>query len=222
MALNLTKNNKKGNSMITLHHLNKSRSKRIIWLLEELDVAYEIKPYQRDSVTFLAPPELKSIHPLGKSPVLEDDGLIITESGAITEYLIEKYGKGKLAPQRGTAAYIDYSQWLHFAEGSAMLPLLFKLFIAKDGCKTNFIADYADTEWLKILNYVDQRLEEKTYLVEEQLTGADIMMSMIVENLVENGVIDRFNNLSRYAKQFETHSAFKKAGEIEIHYSKDI
>ncbi|TEW50226.1 glutathione S-transferase family protein [Psychromonas algicola] len=205
--------------MITLHHLNKSRSKRIIWLLEELELEYEIKPYLRDSVSFLAPPELKSIHPLGKSPVIEDDGLIISESGAITDYLIEKYGKGKLAPKRGTNAYVEYSQWLHFAEGSAMLPLLLKLFVAKDGCETNFLAGYADAETLKILTYFNQSLEGKTYLVDEQLTGADIMMSMIVETLVNNGSIETFPNLARYAKQLASHEAFQKADQVEAKFS---
>ncbi|MFA0439065.1 glutathione S-transferase [Vibrio sp. 10N.286.49.C2] len=205
--------------MITLHHLNKSRSKRIIWLLEELGVDYQIKPYQRDSVTFLAPPELKSIHPLGKSPVLEDDGLIVTESGAITEYLIDKYGKGSLAPARGTREYTEYSQWLHFAESSAILPLLLKLFVAKDGCKTHFLADYADAETAKVLSYFDQSLAGKTYLVDEQLSGADIMMSFIVENLVNNGAIANFSNLEKYAKQLATHDAFNKADEVEVRYS---
>jgi len=206
--------------MIILHHLNKSRSKRIIWLLEELGVEYEIKPYQRDRVTFFAPPELKSIHPLGKSPVLEDDGLIVSESGAITEYLIDKYGEGKLVPKRGTAAYTEYSQWLHFAEGSAMFPLLLKLFVNKDGCQTNFLAGYADTETLKILTYFEQSLKGKTYLVEEKLTGADIMMSMIVETLVANGSIENFANLGRYAKQLASHVAFQKADQVEILHSK--
>ncbi|WGV97931.1 glutathione S-transferase [Vibrio sp. YMD68] len=205
--------------MITLHHLNKSRSKRIIWLLEELKLPYKVTPYLRDSVTFLAPPELKSIHPLGKSPVIENDGLIVTESGAITEYLIDTYGKGELAPARGTRAYTEYSQWLHFAESSAMLPLLLKLFVTKDGCKTNFLADYADAETMKVLSYFDQSLEGKTYLVEERLTGADIMMSFIVENLVSNGTIEHFNNLKRYAKQLATHSAFSKADQVESQYS---
>ena len=204
--------------MITLHHLNKSRSKRIIWLLEELELEYEIKPYLRDSVNFLAPPELKSIHPLGKSPVIEDDGLIISESGAITDYLIEKYGKGKLAPKRGTHAYVEYSQWLHFAEGSAMLPLLLKLFVAKDGCETNFLAGYADAETLKILTYFNQSLEGKTYLVDEQLTGADIMISFIVEIIANKGQLDALPNLSAYSEQLQTHTSFHKAEEIEASY----
>lgn len=137
--------------MIKLHHLNQSRSKRIIWLLEELGVGYEIVPYLRDSVTSLAPPELKSIHPLGKSPVLEDGDEIVTESGAITEYLIEKYADGRFAPKRGSKAYTQYIQWLHFAESSAMVPLLLKMFVAKDGAQTNFLADYADAETMKVI-----------------------------------------------------------------------
>ncbi len=201
--------------MIKLHHLNKSRSKRIIWLLEELNVEYKIVPYQRDSVTFLAPPELKSVHPLGKSPVIEDDGLIVTESGAITEYLIGKYSDGDLAPAIGTKEHVEYLQWMHFAESSAILPLLLKLFVAKDGCKTNFLADYADAETAKVLSYFDESLKEKTYLVGDKLTGADIMMSFIVENLQNNGAINLYSNIAAYAEQLATHPALIKAGEVE-------
>lgn len=205
--------------MITLHHLNKSRSKRIIWLLEELELDYQIKPYQRDSVTFLAPPELKSIHPLGKSPVLEDDGLVITESGAITEYLIEKYGADKFAPKRGTAEYVEYSQWMHFAESSAILPLLLKMFVTKDGCETNFLGDYADSETAKVMSYFNESLKDKTYLVEEKLSGADFMMSFIVEILQNSGSLGVFEHIERYAKQLSLHPAFHKANEVESTYS---
>lgn len=204
--------------MIKLHHLNQSRSKRIIWLLEELGVDYEIVPYLRDSVTFLAPPELKSIHPLGKSPVLEDGDEIVTESGAITEYLIEKYADGRFAPERGCKAYTQYIQWLHFAESSAMVPLLLKMFVAKDGAQTNFLADYADAETMKVMGYVDQSLEGKTYFVEERLTGADFMMSFVVDILNKFGVIERFPNIQRYGAQLATHSAFAKAEELEVKF----
>lgn len=204
--------------MIKLHHLNQSRSKRIIWLLEELGVDYEIVPYLRDSVTFLAPPELKSIHPLGKSPVLEDGDEIVTESGAITEYLIEKYADGRFAPVRGSQAYTQYIQWLHFAESSAMVPLLLKMFVAKDGAQTNFLADYADAETMKVMGYVDQSLEGKTYFVEERLTGADFMMSFVVDILNKFGVIERFPNIQRYGAQLATHSAFAKAEELEVKF----
>ncbi|MEC6831424.1 glutathione S-transferase [Photobacterium toruni] len=200
--------------MITLHHLNKSRSKRIIWLLEELNVIYEIKPYLRDAVTFLAPPELKNIHPLGKSPVIEDNGAVIAESGAITEYLIQTYNLN-LAPKVGTPAYIEYLQWLHFAESSAILPLLLKMFVAKDGAKTNFLESYADVEAEKVISYFEQSLEGKTYLVEDRLTGADIMMSFIVEILQNNGMIVNYPNIQRYQAQLATHDKFVKAEQIE-------
>ena len=113
--------------MITVHHLNNSRSQRILWLLEELGLPYEIKRYQRDPKTMLAPPELRAVHPLGKSPVISDGDLTIAESGAIVEYLADRYGGGKLAPAPGTPERLRYTYWMHFAEGSAMPPLLMKL-----------------------------------------------------------------------------------------------
>lgn len=201
--------------MITLYHLNKSRSKRIIWLLEELNIDYKIVAYQRDSATFLAPPELKAVHPLGKSPVIDDDGLVITESGAITEYLINKYADGKLAPKNGTSAYTEYSQWMHFAESSAILPLLLKMFIAKDGCETNFLGAYADNEVEKVITYFDQSLAGKRYLVDDQLTGADIMMSFIAEIVERNGESAKYKNIQQYLTQLASHPAFVKADKIE-------
>lgn len=204
--------------MIKLHHLNKSRSKRIIWLLEELGVEYEIVPYQRDSVTFLAPPALKLIHPLGKSPVIEDDGMVIAESGAITEYLIEKYGSERLSPAKGSKEFVEYSQWIHFAESSAIFPLLLKMFISKDGCETNYVGDYADAEIAKVISYLDQSLQEKRYLVEDKLTGADFMISFIVEIIKNNGQLANFPNIVAYGKQLETHDSFHKADSIEASF----
>ncbi|MFU2511504.1 glutathione S-transferase family protein [Pseudoalteromonas sp. ASV78] len=204
--------------MIKLHHLNKSRSKRIIWLLEELDVDYEIVAYQRSSETFLAPDELKAVHPLGKSPVIEDDGLVIAESGAITDYLITKYGNGKFAPQVGTNEYVDYQQWLHFAESSAILPLLLKMFVQKDGAKTEFLEGYADAETAKVISYFNARLEGKRYLVGDTLTGADFMMSFIVEIVKNAGQLAHFKNLVRYDEQLHSHEKFHTANELEAKY----
>ena len=204
--------------MIKLHHLNKSRSKRIIWLLEELEVDYEIVAYQRNSETFLAPDELKIVHQLGKSPVIEDDGLIVTESGAITDYLITKYGNGKFAPQAGTADYVDYQQWLHFAESSAILPLLLKMFVQKDGAKTQFLEGYADAETAKVISYFNSRLEGKKYLVGDMLTGADFMMSFIIEIVKNAGQLGHFKNLVRYDEQLQTHEKFHTAEELEQKY----
>src|SRR5206468_2115110 len=113
--------------MIIVHHLNNSRSQRVLWLLEELGVPYEVVKYERDPQTMLAPPELKKIHPLGKSPVVTDDGQTIAESGAILEYLVEKYGASRLAPNPGTPEHLKYRYYLHYAEGSLMPLLVMKL-----------------------------------------------------------------------------------------------
>ncbi len=119
--------------MIRVHHLNESRSQRILWLLEELEVPYEIVRYQRNEKTRLAPPELKAVHPLGKSPVIEDGAVKIAESGAIVEYLLAQYGKGRLSVAPGAANWPAYIEWLHYAEGSAMLPLLLKMYTMRLG-----------------------------------------------------------------------------------------
>ena len=140
--------------MITLHHLNRSRSKRIIWLLEEIGQPYKIEAYQRDAESSLAPDSLKKIHPLGKSPVIDEDGVVIAESGAIVEYLVDKFAADRLAPARGTSEYAEYLQWIHFAESSAMLPLLLRMFLQRDGAKTNFVGDYADAETAKVLSLI--------------------------------------------------------------------
>src|SRR5580700_10271362 len=119
--------------MITVHHLNQSRSQRILWLLEELELPYEIKFYQRDATTNLAPPELEAVHPLGKSPVITDDGVAIAESGAIVDYIVRRHGGGRLAPKPGTAEHERYLEWLQYAEGSAMLPLMMQLYVMRLG-----------------------------------------------------------------------------------------
>jgi len=204
--------------MIKLHHLNKSRSKRIIWLLEELDIDYEIIAYQRNSETFLAPDELKEIHPLGKAPVIEDNGQVIAESGAITDYLITQYGKGKFAPSPDSKEHIEYQQWLHFAESSAILPLLLKMFVQKDGAKTQFLESYADSEATKILAYLNSQLEGKRYLINDTLTGADFMMSFIVEIVKNAGLLSNFKNLVEYESQLQSHEKWHTANELEEKY----
>ena len=158
------------------------------------------------------------MHPLGKSPVIEDDGLVIAESGAITDYLITKYGKGKFAPVTGTAEFVDYQQWLHFAESSAILPLLLKMFVQKDGAKTQFLEGYADAETTKVISYFNSRLEGKRYLVGDTLTGADFMMSFIVEIVKNAGQLGHFKNLVKYDEQLQSHEKFHTANELEAKY----
>ena len=119
--------------MIVVHHLNDSRSQRILWLLEELSLPYEIVQHRRDAQTRLAPPELKAVSPLGKSPVITDGETRVVESGAFVDYLIRRHGGGRLQPDPATAAYDEYVQWLHYAEGSAMLPLMLHLYVSRLG-----------------------------------------------------------------------------------------
>src|SRR6185436_6420932 len=122
-----------GGKMIVVHHLNNSRSQRIVWLLEELGVPYQLECYQRDARTNLAPPELRTVHPLGKSPVIRDGDLLLSESGAIVEYLVERHGNGSLMPPRGTPEHVRYLHWMHFAEGTIMLHLLARLYLSRVG-----------------------------------------------------------------------------------------
>ena len=167
--------------MVIVHHLNDSRSQRVLWLLEELGVPYEIRHYARDAKTRLAPPELKAVHPLGKSPVIEDNGLTLIESGAIVDYLIRQHGGGRLQPAAGTPEFEVYNQWLHYAEGSAMLPLLLRLYVSRLGDAGAPLAPRIDSELANHLGYVDHALAGRDWLLGDQLTGADIQMSFVGE-----------------------------------------
>ena len=167
--------------MIVVHHLNDSRSQRILWLMEELKLPYEIKRYQRDAQTRLAPPELKAVHPLGKSPVITDDGRVIGESGAIVDYLIRRHGGGRLQPDPATPAYDEYQQWLHYAEGSAMLPLMLNLYVGRLGEAGAPLHPRIASETENHLGYVDGALAGRDYLLGGELTGADIQMSFVGE-----------------------------------------
>ena len=167
--------------MITVHHLNDSRSQRVLWLLEELGCPYEIRHYARDATTRLAPPELKAVHPLGKSPVIEEDGLTVIESGAIIDYLIRHHGGGRLQPAAGSRDFEVYHQWLHYAEGSAMLPLMLKLYTSRLGDAAAPLGPRIDSELANHLGYVDRCLQGRDWLVGDDISGADIQMSFVGE-----------------------------------------
>lgn len=220
--------------MITLHHLNNSRSQRILWLLEELGVAYEIKRYQRDPQTMLAPPELRSIHPLGKSPVITDGELTIAESGAIIEYLIERYGQGRLIPAAGTPERLRFTYWLHFAEGSAMPPLLLKLvfdkvetspmpFFAKPiakaiagKVKTSFVAPRIAEN----LDYMETELSKTTWFAGEAMTGADIQVSFVLEACAARGGLNESRpHLMAFLRRIHALPAYQRALERGGEYS---
>ncbi len=180
--------------MIIVHHLNNSRSQRVLWLLEELGVPYEVKRYERDAATMLAPPELRAIHPLGKSPVITDGDKTIAETGAIVDYLIETYGQGRLIPAAGTPERLRYTYWLHYAEGSAMTPLLLKLvFMAlptrAPGLLRGLIkavankaqSSFIDPQLKSHVDYWDAELGKSAWFAGPNFTAADIMMSFPLE-----------------------------------------
>jgi glutathione S-transferase len=195
--------------MITLHHLNNSRSQRILWLLEELGAPYEIKFYQRDAVTNLAPPELAAIHPLGKSPVITDGALTIAESGAIVDYIVREYGKGRLAPAAGTAEYEAYLEWLHYAEGSAMLPLMINLYVMRLGEAGAPLKDRIDSEINNHLGYIEQSLAGHDFILRQGFTGADVQLSFVGEVARAFGRLTPFPNIAAWVTRLHERPAFK-------------
>lgn len=199
--------------MITLHHLNDSRSQRVLWLLEELGVPYEIAAYRRDAVTNLAPPALKAVHPLGKSPVITDRGHTIAESGAIVEYLVRAYGNGRFAPAPDVDDddYRQYLHWMHFAEGSAMLPLMLKLYVGRLGEGGAPLAPRIDSELHNHFAYMNAALEGRSFFVGNDLTGADIQMSFVVEAGATRGPVAQYPNLVSYMDRIQARPAYRRA-----------
>ena len=197
--------------MITVHHLNDSRSQRVLWLLEELAVPYEIKHYQRNAQTRLAPPELIAVHPLGKSPVITDDGVTVFESGAIIDYLIRHHGNGSLQPATHTNNFEVYQQWMHYAEGSAMLPLLLKLYVSRLGEAGAPLSPRIEGEIANHLGFVNKSLQGKEWLVGNAITGADIQMSFVGEVAGTRGNRERFPNIEAWVKRFQARPAYRKA-----------
>jgi len=167
--------------VIIVHHLNNSRSQRILWLLEELGVPYDLVKYERMAPIPLAPPELKQAHPLGKSPVMNDGDRTIAESGALVEYLIDRYGGGRLKPAHGTEEYWQYVEWMHYAEGSAMLPLLMALYAGMLGDAAAMLRPRIDSEIENHFSYMERALAGRDFFVGRDLTGADVMLLFPLE-----------------------------------------
>jgi glutathione S-transferase len=197
--------------MITVHHLNQSRSQRILWLLEELEVPYEIKFYQRDAVTNLAPPELQAVHPLGKSPVISDGDKVIAESGAIVDYIIRHEGGGRLAPAPGTDAHERYLEWLHYSEGSAMLPMMMNLYTMRLGDAGAPLKPRIDSEIAGNLAFIDKSLEGRDYLLGPELTGADVQMSFVGEIGRAFGRLGDYPNVNAWVDRMHARPAYKRA-----------
>jgi glutathione S-transferase len=220
--------------MITLHHLNNSRSQRVLWLLEELGLPYEIKKYQRNAQTMLAPPELQQVHPLGKSPVITDDRTTVAESGAIIEYLLERYGNGRLQPAAGAPERLSFRYWMHFAEGSAMPPLLLKLiferikitpmpFFAKPiarGLANKVLAAMVDPNLKRQLDFMEGELGKTEWFAGAEFSAADIQMSFPVEASAQRAGLDASRpKLMAFLKRIHARPAYKKALERGGPYS---
>jgi glutathione S-transferase len=198
--------------MITVHHLNESRSQRILWLLEELGLPYEIKFYKRDAVTNLAPPELEAVHPLGKSPVITDGDRTVAESGAIVDYIVRRHGGGRLAPDPSTAAFDKYQEWLHYSEGSAMLPLMLLLYTLRLGEGAASLQERINSEIENHLGYVNRSLEGRDYLMGD-FTAADVQMSFVGEVGRAFGRLADKPALDAWVNRIHARPAYKKAVE---------
>lgn len=199
--------------MLTLHHLNDSRSQRILWLLEELGVAYEMKHYQRDATTRLAPAELETIHPLGKSPVITDGEVRIAESGAIVDYIIRTYGKGAMMPAAGSADFEPYNEWLHYSEGSAMLPLMLNLYVSRLKEAGAPLHPRIDSETKNHLGYVDGALKGREFFIGNSLSGADIQMSFVGDMAKVFDKLGPYPNLTAWLARMHARPAFQRSVE---------
>ena len=220
--------------MITVHHLENSRSQRVLWLLEELGVAYEVKRYARDKQTLQAPPELIKIHPLGKSPVITDGDITVAESGAIIEYLLERHGNGRLVPLPGSPERLRWRYWLHFAEGTAMSPLLLKLiferikvspmpFFVKPiarGIADRVLGLMVDPNLVRQLDFMESELGKSEWFAGNEFSAADIQMSFPVEAAAQRAGLDASRpKLMAYLKRIHARPAYKKALERGGPYS---
>jgi len=167
--------------MIEVHHLNNSRSQRVLWMLEELGVPYTVVRYERDAKTMLAPPELRKIHPLGRSPVIKDGDFVLAESGAIIEYLVDRYGAGRFLPARGTREYETCRYWVHYAEGSLMMQLLVKIYLDRVGEPAKPMLERVNGAVRMHLGYIEDSLGSSQFLTGAAFTVADVQMSFPLE-----------------------------------------
>lgn len=211
--------------MITVHHLNNSRSQRVLWLLEELAIPYEIKRYERDKKTMLAPASLKKVHPLGKSPVITDGDITVAESGAIIEYLVDCYGSGHLQPRPGSAEALRYRYWLHYAEGSAMPPLLLKLifdkvetapmpFFAKPIARgiSAKVKEQFITPQIKLhLDFIEKELGKHAWFAGDDFSAADIQMSFPLEAAASRANASKRPHVAKFLEKIHARPAYQKA-----------
>lgn len=196
--------------MIRVHHLNRSRSLRILWLLEELDLPYEVVRYERDANTGLAPPELCALHPLGKSPLIEMGGKLIAESGAIVEAICARHGS-QLVPDPGTDAYLQHLELMHFAEGSAMTPILLNLYVSRLGDAGEPLQPRIQAELANHFGYMETVLRDSGHFVLDDLSAADIMLSFPAEIAMRLGRAEDFPKLAGFVESVRARPAYRRA-----------
>jgi glutathione S-transferase len=199
--------------MITVHHLNNSRSQRILWLLEELGADYEIVPYQRDATTNLAPPELKGPHPLGKSPLIEDDGMRVAESGAIIQYLCERHGGGDWLPSSDSEDHVRHLEWMQFGESSFFVPVMLKLMTARLGDAAAPIMPRIDEQFAAHVAFMDDGINDHGHFVGDDWTAADVLMSFPAEIAVMQGYAASAPKTSRFVEAVHARPAWQRARE---------
>ena len=203
--------------MITLHDLEHSRSTRIIWLLEELGLPYQLKTYQREP-TMMAPPAMREIHPLGKAPIIQDDDITLAESGAIVEYILQRYGNGKLRPAPTSNDYPQYLHWMHYAEGSLMPPLVFDILIRATGTQGDLLREVVKGVTHQHLHYVNDVLAKQDYLAGSDFSAADIMMEFSIEGargdllpgLERESYLTPYPNLQKYLDRVHARPAYQR------------
>jgi glutathione S-transferase len=197
--------------MIEVHHLNNSRSQRVLWCLEELGLDYQIVKHQRDPQSNLSPDSLKAIHPLGKSPVIRDGGRTYIESGAILDYVVRKYGNGRLAPRVDSPDYQRYVEWMHFAEGSAMLPVMLKLYTARLGDAGAPLVPRIHGEIENNFGFLDAELGDRDYFVGDELTAADIQLSFPIQAARMLYTLEKFPKLAAFLARVQARPAYRRA-----------
>lgn len=210
--------------MIIVHHLENSRSQRVLWLLEEYGLDYEIRPYKRDPKTMLAPPELRAVHPLGKSPVIEEDGIKVAETGAVFEFLAERHDQGRLSPPKGTPEARAVTYWLHYAEGSAMPPLLMKLVFSRlperagalvrplvKGVSDKAMTSFVDPRLKEHVDFWESALADTGWFAGDAITLADLMMSFPLETASARAGAGEYPNIADFLKRIHARPAYQRA-----------
>jgi glutathione S-transferase len=195
--------------MLTVHHLNDSRSQKIVWLLEELVLPYDIIHYERDAVTQMGPPALKALHPLGKSPVLDDDGKLLTESGAITAYILARYSNGRLAPNPAGPEFMAFTEYLYFAVSAGMNPVMIKVYGRAFGLDGGPMDAAADAELARALAYIESKLDTGPWLLGDLFTAADIQLSFVPELARALGPIAGYPKIEAWLDKLYERPAFK-------------